>query len=161
MRLFAAIFPDMGAREQLSFLSRQLSELYPEGAFVASEKLHLTLRFFGDYEINEAWMVVQNAIAGATSFDVELSHVDAFPRATDARVLFCGLGDAARLAPIMTKAGEQRAYPHLTIARFRKRRPILPALIEPIHFPAVSIKLVESVLGIDARYEIVREWKLA
>jgi 2'-5' RNA ligase len=139
---------------------QELSRAYPDGIFVAPEKLHLTVRFFGESEINEASTFVENAIVGVTTFSIELSHIDAFPNSANARTLFCGLRHGACLAPIMHRAGEKRAHPHLTLARFRKPRAIVPDRIEPIEFPAKSVELVQSILGANPHYEAIREWKL-
>ena len=160
MRLFAGIFPPSNLIPMLTCLISEMSALYPEGTYVKPERMHITLRFFGDEDPTIAAGVVSNALHGVSPFDVKLKRIGAFPSLRSARVLFSAIENHTLIEKIMLRAGEVRAHAHLTLARFRSPRSIEPLEFSPICFKTDEVMLVKSVLGKDSRYEIVRAWRL-
>lgn len=160
MRLFAGIFPPQEVLEQLSEVAVQVKEMHPNAIIVKPEKMHLTVRFFGQAELEETLGCMEAAARRAEKFMVTLNHVDAFPNRKMARVVFCGVSDPTPIESLMHAAGQLKPRAHLTVARLATPRTIKKAEIEPIVFQAESVRLVNSVLGKDARYEIMKEWAL-
>ena len=164
MRLFAAIFPPATLQSHLERIVSESKIKYPDGVFVKPEKMHFTLRFFGEYDLRSAEAMIANACNNVNSFDVEMDQLGAFPSASRARVLFAAVRNPSPLEHLMatlTAPGDRDPHPHLTIARFKEPREIEPEKIDPIEFRADAIKLVNSILGREPRYEVLREWKLS
>ena len=99
------------------------------------ENIHLTLKFFGNVEIDRVPQI--SAAATRTTeqlskFQIEVGNTGVFPRPSRAQVLWIGVNDPSGKLSALQKqfdedcastgfAKEDRAYhPHLTIARLRK-----------------------------------------
>jgi 2'-5' RNA ligase len=160
VRLFAGIFPPRDIVPMLTCLASEISELYPEGQYVKPERMHITLRFFGNEDPTIAASIISDALRGVSQFDVELKRIGAFPSLRSARVLFIEIENAKIIEEIMLRAGDVQAHAHLTLARFRSPRSIEPLEFSPICFKADEVLLVKSVLGKDSRYENVGAWRL-
>ena len=140
-RLFIAVDIDEPTRRQVDGISCTVRALIEQGiqaSWVRSDRMHLTLQFFGnaDAALEER---VRNALARPLSeaaFDVTFDGLGLFPERGSARVLW--LGVSAGLAPLRclqdTVAARaplpaasrhiRRTFsPHLTLARFRSPVP--------------------------------------
>ncbi len=127
MRLFVAIaLPD----EQRARLATMANGL-PGARWVAQENLHLTLRFLGELDGNEA-RDVDAALAGIRmpGFEVRLEGVSHFGVGRKLRSLWAGVrADTAlgrlrgKVEQAVVRAGlppEKRKFkPHVTLARFK------------------------------------------
>ena len=124
----------------------------------------------------------QRAAAGHRPFPLALAGAGAFPAASHARVLWCGLdGDhpalaalAASVADAVTRAGAAppdagRPFrPHLTLARTRGRTPAdvrdlvaaLSGYASP-SWPVDRIQLIDSHPGGRPRYSPIGRWPLS
>ncbi|MDQ2985298.1 MAG: RNA 2',3'-cyclic phosphodiesterase [Armatimonadota bacterium] len=163
MRLFAGIYPPLSMVEDLAKLAGRLKQIYPTAAFVKPDRMHVTLRFFGDAEAADAARSIETAIADTAAFDLELDHIDSFPNRESARVLHCGLKEpefVERMISAMARPDDREPHAHMTLARFRPKQSVELAAIEPLVFRAAKVTLVNSVLGANSRYEVVREWTL-
>lgn len=139
------------------------------------EKLHFTLKFFGEVnkkELNELTSAVDmtaRAIAEMDFqnmvFDLQIMSTGVFPDLRNPRVLWLGLNDRDNLLKTIIevleiecqKRGfkrEKRAFkPHLTIARLREpnkakdlAKTHIDNVFEPVEFSASSIAIYESTL---------------
>lgn len=160
MRLFAGIFPPATLLERLEEIARAVRLLHPNAILVKPEKMHLTVRFFGRADLEETTQVLEAAMNGATRFEVTLDHIDAFPNRRMAHVVFCGVREPKQLEALMFAVGQRKPRAHLTLARLASPRTVKKLGIEPLSFWAERICLVNSVLGEEARYEVLREWSL-
>lgn len=133
MRLFLAIELPSTLIDDLAVALAPLRSESPELDWVATEKWHLTLKFFGEVGDERLESVVSLTDVVATShrpFSMLLGGVGAFPNFRRARVLWIGVQQEARLELLQhdlelegDAAGfelEGRAFrPHVTLARVR------------------------------------------
>ena len=163
MRLFAAIFPPKSLLEPLAEIIENAKSSYAGGTLVAPDRLHFTVRFFGEFDVRTAESIIEKAVVNQPAFDVTMDHLGAFPSLGRARVLFLGTRDNPELGKLIANAtapGDRPPHAHLTIARLKDQRRIEPFEIQPLTFQADSVKLVDSILGREPRYEVLREWHL-
>jgi len=125
--------------------------------------MHITLRFFGDYDLEEATRKISQALAKESGFLVRLSSLSGFPSPMRARVAFLDheCETLVRISTLLMEEGDRKPHPHLTLARFHRplRLPALP--FEPIHFVANEVVLVNSILhGENMGYHVLHTWKL-
>ena len=164
MRTFVAVFPPPEVREALFRAARDLpaSQAF---RLIASEKLHLTLKFLGNVAEDDLSRVKQSLgqLRGRHEpFEVETSGFGSFPSARKARILWAGVGEgsgplravAQSVDDLLESAGferEARPYvPHLTLGRARGRGAKLDgASVSPpaLRFTVSRVDLVESVPG--------------
>ena len=99
------------------------------------ENIHLTLKFFGNVEIDRIPRIseaAQRAVKQFSKFQIVIGDTGVFPRPSRAQVLWIGVSDpSGKLSALQQSLEnecaaegfekEDRAYrPHLTIARVRK-----------------------------------------
>jgi 2'-5' RNA ligase len=165
LRLFCAIelSPEVRARvvEHIARLREQLPDV--RAGWERAEKLHLTLKFFGEVEEGRAQALsqaIERAAGSAAPFTLVVAEAGAFPPHGPARVLWLGIRDSssqlARLHPTLetecADAGfkrEQRPFhPHLTLARLRNPAGArtLAELHKELGFEAMELNVHELVL---------------
>ncbi len=168
-RVFLAIDIPSTAREQAAGLITSLKKRFPGHriGWERPEKLHLTLKFFGDVD-DDQLVGIYEAIALTASefepFQFELSGTGLFPNSRRPRVLWLGVngpGELRRLAACVDlhceKIGfpaEKRPFkPHLTIARIREpersasvAEEHLRSKFDPVKCEAKELVLYQSVL---------------
>jgi 2'-5' RNA ligase len=167
-RLFFALWPDSGLREQLMRAARPIVELTP-GRLQQPQQWHVTLVFLGAVPATRLPVAQQAAAAvRAEPFELTLDTVEYWRRAgvvcLTARQTPPALERlVATLRGELDERGfatEQRTYrPHLTLAR--RVRPLrdLPAP-DPLTWPATEFVLVESTSGAHGSvYTVLAEWK--
>ena len=166
MRLFAGIFPDEYALEKIIEVQTEFKKtLNQKASWTKREKLHITLRFFGDdAEPEKAAAIVSDAIKDIREFQVSLVNLSGFPKPYRARVAFLEpiqsdyLMDFARN---ITPPDERNPHPHLTLARLTPPQQLPKIAFEPIEFSAKKVLLVQSILSGDNQgYHVLNEWKL-
>jgi 2'-5' RNA ligase len=161
VRLFAAIFPPVDVAQKCGQIAAAIKIFHPKAILVKPEKMHLTLRYFGDIEVAKAEALIEAAVDGVKAFDVALDHVDAFPLRKQARVIFCGAQLPSPLPRLMASMGQERPHAHLTLARLPTPRTVKYLPVSPVEFRAEKVVLANSVLGEGGVYEILREWDLS
>lgn len=135
-----------------------------------AEKLHLTLKFFGEVEAGRAEALaaaLARAAEGARPLALRLEAAGVFPSAARPNVIWLGVSDeAGGLARLHARVGEECAgagfprerrpfHPHVTLARVRQAdgetRRLARRHVElgfgPVQFEAGEIVLMRSVLG--------------
>ena len=175
MRLFCAVELPEDVRERAAGHLAQLRRTAAAGetrvGWERAEKLHVTMKFFGEVEqsrVEDLAGAVGRAAGGAgAAFDLVLEEAGTFPRRGAARVLWLGVADSsgelarlhARLEDECAAAGfarEARAFhPHITIARLRTGGAGARALTEahkalgfdPVQFTVSELALLRSELG--------------
>ncbi|HEU4836166.1 MAG TPA: RNA 2',3'-cyclic phosphodiesterase [Pyrinomonadaceae bacterium] len=136
-RVFCAVELPAEVRARLDDHVRRLRKEVPDAAASWSrvENIHLTLKFFGNVEVQR----IENISAAAervvkefSSFQIGVGETGVFPRASRPQVLWIGISDPSGQLTALQKRfedecatigfpKEDRAYrPHLTIARLRK-----------------------------------------
>ena len=136
-RIFCAIELPVEVRARLEDHVSQLRKEVPDAAASWSrvENIHLTLKFFGNVEVNRVPRISETAARAVkefSPFQIGVAGTGVFPRASRAQVLWIGVSDpSGQLTALQEKfenecavegfPKEGRAYrPHLTIARLRK-----------------------------------------
>lgn len=134
MRCFLAVPVNGAARDRLVEWRSRARQQLPDARWVKPENYHLTVKFYGDLNVQRLQWLVQSLkepLSSFRSFELELEGLGVFPSWERPRVLWAGVGDGIEhmqdLAGIVeaVSAGiklpvDKRDYrPHLTLARFR------------------------------------------
>jgi 2'-5' RNA ligase len=135
IRCFIAIELPENVKAQLTELETTLKTRSPQIVkWVEPGGIHLTLKFLGEVpeeQIDEIIMGIEDAVAGTTSFGLEISGVGAFPNLSRVQVVWVGVkGELDKLLALeqrvesnMEQIGfpkENRDFsPHLTLGRVR------------------------------------------
>ena len=184
-RIFAAIDISDEARTKVAEYVKNLKSEFSDlrVGWERTEKLHLTLKFFGDVDDQDLQKLTHAAIEAAVQmpkFNLRIAETGVFPSQRKARVLWLDVKDETeslyKLANVFesncAKNGftkETRSFKaHLTIGRLRepeKSRELvekhLESKFEPIKFEVSEIVIYESLLQKSGSiYLIVSKHKL-
>ena len=137
IRSFLAIELPKTILEKIRELQAELKQSRADVRWVGPEKIHLTLKFFGNIEeskIDEIIRNIEEPIRRNPSFFLKVRGIGAFPHLKSPRVIWMGLIDERGvLVPFqkelegrLEKAGfapEKRSFqPHLTLGRMNSSR---------------------------------------
>jgi RNA 2',3'-cyclic 3'-phosphodiesterase len=173
--LFFALWPEADVRERIDAAAQQLKRAHaPRGRWIRPHRYHLTLRYLGEHASLPDALLVAALAAGeavrAGSFDLRLDVAASFANRSIPWWLGCGgvaqgftelwreiaAGLAANGQP---QRDDVDPVAHVTILRDADQRlPTMP--IAPIDWPVRGFVLIDSHLGREARYEILRRWPL-
>jgi len=136
-RIFcAAELPDqvrVRLQDHIQRLRKDVSDVAASWSRV--ENIHLTLKFFGNVEVDKLAAISDAAsrtVKEFSSFQIDIGNTGVFPRPSRPQVLWIGVSDpSGKLLALQERfenecaaegfAKEDRAFrPHLTIARIRK-----------------------------------------
>ena len=185
MRAFIAVSLPDHVRESLGRLQQQLARSGADVAWVAPDRLHLTLKFLG--EISDAQRPQIEAVAALIAhrqpqFQANLSGVGAFPSLTAPRVVWVGIEEGKdqfiRMAAGIEEEGQalglrREEHPfsaHLTLGRVRSPngRPALVNALQnaswqpPAGWTVSTVTVYQSVLSSNGpTYSILAELPLA
>jgi len=177
LRLFAAVEIPPEAAEELTSRMRDL----PGARWQASEKLHVTLRFFGEVrEDCAADLDAELARVVCRPFELALRGVGVFGEGSEARAVWAGVEEseplkvlAGRCESAARRAGlkaDKRAWrPHVTMAYLKAPEPErvagwlgTHALLRTPPFRVTWFGLWSSTLHPDgSRYDLEREYPLS
>lgn len=166
MRLFASVFPSEAALRSLVALQRDLKQhVDAPCSWTRAERIHLTLRFFGDdAEPSAVAQRLERAVARATAGNLVLDQCGGFPTSKRARVLFAGATSPdERVLQLVRSLGERdrEPVPHVTVGRPRRTIQVPGIEFTPIPFEVSQVALVHSILaGPKAGYHILETWTL-
>lgn len=166
MRLFAAVFPSDGALQRLEALQSELKALISAPcSWTRRERMHLTLRFFGDdADASHTAQEVERAVLGAAAGELVMDLCSGFPSPRKARVLFAGASAPDERVVQLSKRmnpREREPVPHLTLGRPRRTIQVPTVEFEPIALEVSQVALVHSVLsGPLVGYHIIETWTL-
>lgn len=165
LRLFCAIELTSEVRARAAAHITQLRERMPRvrAGWERTEKLHVTLKFFGDVEADRAHalsLAAERAASAIAPFTLTVADAGAFPSHGQPRVLWLGLHDTsgtlARLhnslenecAAAGFKREERPFHPHITIARLRQPAGAreLAALHRELGFPSLDMTINKIIL---------------
>lgn len=159
------MFPDENGRNRAASVASALRGLlHGKGRWVKPEKLHITLKFFGDEaSVEDAAEQIERAIMGVPRFTLSLDSISAFPNPSRGRILFLAASEDDLLVSFCRRFDEsdRAPKPHLTLARFERPVRIPQIDFDPIEYPVLEVLLVQSVLsGPDAGYHVLQRWPL-
>lgn len=172
-RLFLALWPEAPVREAVrATVARLQDDHAPGGRALDPARYHLTLQFFGDFDVLPERLVedVRQAASQAKvpRFVLPLERTGRFGRVGwlgPARVpaalqrLWDALGAALATAGVRTR-DHARFVPHLTVLR-DMTRPWPERPVPPIDWPVDRFVLIDSRHGRTARYDVLDSWPLA
>lgn len=162
IRLFVAATLSVAAKE---FLAQQLAPFAnPAVRFIPEQNLHLTLFFIGNVpqeQLTSLKQAMQQVAHQHTAHTLELEKLEPGPKSASPRLIWARFGQHPafeQLSLALTQAlaaqppKQQKAIPHVTLARFRKDRPTpngLPTIVpeEPLHLQVNSVSLWQSQLS--------------
>ena len=173
--LFFALWPDADVRAQIDAAARYLKQMHvPAGRWIKPHRYHLTLHFLGEHVNLSADLVAVVSVVGdrvsAFAFDLALDIAASFanrkiPWWLGCRELAPGL---ARLREDISAGLRVSGYrirdevdpiAHVTILRDAGRA--LPATpIAPIEWAVGELVLIDSLLGPESSYTVLRRWPL-
>ncbi|HEX8747845.1 MAG TPA: RNA 2',3'-cyclic phosphodiesterase [Pyrinomonadaceae bacterium] len=165
LRLFCAIELPQEIRALAAGYMSRLREDAPDAraSWEREEKLHLTLKFFGDTEesrVERLTGALERAASAINPFELGLQGTGAFPPYGTPRVLWLGVTDSSgrldklhkqledECAPAGFARERKRFHPHLTIARLRSPEGAkrLAGLHKAGKFETESFRVAEIVL---------------
>ncbi|MCW5947677.1 MAG: RNA 2',3'-cyclic phosphodiesterase [Fimbriimonadales bacterium] len=164
MRLFAASFPPPNVLEAIRPVSQRAHRDIPQkGAWVAQDRLHITLRFFGETLPQEQCIeVCDEALNCIQPFELRLVRISGFPSSRLKRVLFLEPEECDTFQLLLQRfddTNEENRHPHLTIARFNQPVELPRIKFDPIEWRVEGALLVNSLqFGAERRYVTVKEW---
>lgn len=164
-RVFCAVELPDAVRARLEDHVRRLRQQAPDVAASWSrvEKIHLTLKFFGNVDVKRIEKIsaaAERAVKEFSRFQIDVGGTGVFPRPSRPQVLWIGVIDSSgQLSALQEKfenecaaegfPKEERAYqPHLTIARLRKpegARRLAEAHLQ-MQFDPIQIEIDEVVV---------------
>lgn len=136
-RLFIAIGFEDNLRKQLAGLQAELKQAQADVRWVASENIHLTLRFIG--EVSEEAVpsikdILKKTIENYRAFEIELKGVGAFPSVNNPRVIWIGCQDPTgqlfriyqdierSLIKLGLPGDDHKFSPHITLGRTKSTK---------------------------------------
>ncbi|MGH8171929.1 MAG: RNA 2',3'-cyclic phosphodiesterase [Rhodanobacteraceae bacterium] len=173
--LFFALWPSDAVRAAIAAAARQLrSELAPTGRWLAPRRYHMTLHFLGNHAALPAELVARALAAGdavnISPFEFALDIAGSFRNRTipwwfgsneaPSELHDVSAALASAFPPQGVEAvGESEFVPHVTVLR-DARIPLARRAIAAIDWPVDDFVLVDSRLGADPDYSILRRWSL-
>jgi 2'-5' RNA ligase len=183
-RVFAAIDLTDEIKQRMSETARLLDEAGWQAKWVSQDKMHMTVRFYGDLEIPKVERLqeeLRNRLSQQPAFELQVNRVGAFPAPNRPRVIWLGIHDPFEQLPGLKSLVEDATSaagiepepgpykPHLTVGRlapsFRVSGEDAVAAFqefgtyEPIVWVPESVQLVRSKIGRGgAQYTIIEEF---
>jgi 2'-5' RNA ligase len=157
-RVFCAVELSDEVRARLEDHVVRLRQQVPDvsASWSRVENIHLTLKFFGNVEVDRIPRIseaAKRAVKTFSKFQIVVGDTGVFPRASRPQVLWIGVSDATgKLCAIQESLEnecavegfekEDRAYrPHLTIARIRKPEGARRLADAHLHLPFAPLQV--------------------
>jgi 2'-5' RNA ligase len=137
IRSFLAIELPEAIRKRIEEIQRDLRSLNSDVRWVSPEKIHLTLKFFGNIEESRVDTIaksIEPLVGGTQPFSLEAKGMGAFPNIKNPRVIWMGFIDEKQvlvplqkqlestLATIGFQVEDRLFRPHLTLGRMNSGR---------------------------------------
>jgi 2'-5' RNA ligase len=137
IRSFLAIELPRTIRKKIEEVQGDLRSTHADVRWVNPEKIHLTLKFFGNIEdsrIDPIFKSIEEPIRNTLPFSLKVRGVGAFPHLKNPRVIWMGLVDGrevliafqkqieTQLEKIGIQPEDRPFHPHLTLGRMKSSR---------------------------------------
>lgn len=173
-RLFIAIEVPQRIKEKIADLEHHFEPRFDKALWTKPENIHLTLVFLGNTDYNQIPDIITTLDnIKNDSFEVVFSAIGGFPNLRRPHTLWIGIQEnlalfylrekiIKNLSELNLNIDEKKFIPHLTITRFRKRRPIELRMENNFgKFKAKEFILFDSVLSKDGpKHQIIKKFQL-
>jgi 2'-5' RNA ligase len=137
IRSFLAIELPKSILEKIDEVQGDLRSTHADVRWVNPEKIHLTLKFFGNVEesrIDSIFKSIEEPIQNTLPFSLKARGIGAFPSLRNPRVIWMGLVEGREILTALQKQIETRLekigfepedrpfHPHLTLGRMKSSR---------------------------------------
>jgi 2'-5' RNA ligase len=137
IRSFLAIEVPKPILEKIEEVQADLRSAHAEVRWVNPEKIHLTLKFFGNIEesrIDSIFKSIEEPVRNTLPFSIRLQGMGAFPHLKNPRVIWLGLVNGSEILTSLQKQTETQLekigfqaedrpfHPHLTLGRMKSSR---------------------------------------
>jgi len=137
IRSFLAIELPKPILKKIEEVQGDLKSTHADVRWVSPDKIHLTLKFFGNIEesrIDPIYMSIAEPIRKTSSFSIKVRGIGAFPHLKNPRVIWMGLVDGGEVLTTLQKQIETQLgkiefqpedrpfHPHLTLGRMKSNR---------------------------------------
>jgi 2'-5' RNA ligase len=137
IRSFLAIEIPRAIQKKIEEVQEDLKSSHEDVRWVSPEKIHLTLKFFGNIEesrIEPIIQLIEGPIQTTPSFFLKVRGVGAFPHLKNPRVIWMGLVDGKEVLAYVQKQLERELekigfepeervfHPHLTLGRMKSSK---------------------------------------
>lgn len=137
LRSFLAIELPRTIQNRIDEVQRDLKSSHADIRWVSPDKIHLTLKFFGNIEESRVDSIIQSIeepVHTLSPFPLKVRGVGAFPHLKNPRVIWMGLVDGKEilisfqkqletaLKKIGFQAEDRPFHPHLTLGRMKSNR---------------------------------------
>ncbi len=136
IRSFLAIELPKPVLRKIEEVQADLKSVHADVRWVSPEKIHLTLRFFGNIEesrIDSIFKSIEEPVRSTSPFSLKIRGVGAFPNMKSPRVIWLGLVNGqsvtslqkqieTQLEKIGFEAEDRPFRPHLTLGRMKSSR---------------------------------------
>ena len=137
IRSFLAIELPKTILKKIEEVQRDLRSTHGDVRWVNPEKIHLTLKFFGNIEelrIDPIFKSIEEVIRNTSPFSLKVRGVGAFPHLKNPRVIWMGLVEGrevlisfqkqieTQLEKIGFQSEDRPLHPHLTLGRMKSSR---------------------------------------
>ncbi len=163
IRSFLAIEIPRTIQKGIEEVQRELKSSRADVRWVSPDKIHLTLKFFGNIDESKIDLIVKSIegpTGASTPFPLKVRGVGAFPHLKNPRVIWIGLVDGQEvlvyfqrqlereLEKIGFKPEERAFHPHLTLGRMKsgKGREALAGKMEEHRDEELGDFLVEKAV---------------
>lgn len=165
LRLFCAIPLSPEVRDRAAEHITRLRDRFPQvrASWERTEKLHITLKFFGNVEsarTNSLAAAITRAASTINPFNLRIEGAGAFPTHGNPRVLWLGVHDESgtltslhqtledEYAPLGFKRDDRPFHPHITLARLRQPANTrqFAAQHQETGFPPLELNVNEIIL---------------
>ncbi len=167
-RLFVAIDLAAGIKEKIYENSKIFLSNNKNIKLVRCENIHITLKFLGNIEVDFIPLLkkaLKQSVKDFRAFSFQInSHIDAFPNASKASIIFVGIKEGSseigelfkktelELAKIKICREKREFMPHATLARTRKRTDITE-IKENIYFNELPIGKCDRITLFESKLE--------
>ncbi len=137
IRSFLAIELPKPILKKIEEVQEDLKSTHADVRWVSPEKIHLTLKFFGNIEeskIDPIFMSIEEPVRTTSPFSLKVRGIGAFPHLKNPRVIWVGMVDGGevlislqkqieiQLGKIEFQPEDRPFHPHLTLGRMKSSR---------------------------------------
>jgi len=161
IRAFLAIDLDEDLKPKINKIIREFKQIDTRIKYVDLINMHLTLKFFGDIDVDGLDMLekaIRNVVEDFDSFEIKIKGCGAFPNNNHIKVIWVGIDDESILKNLhdkldkeFTRMGfdkDKKFSSHLTIGRMKsaKNKDKVKSVIEEFQDVEIGTMNVDKII---------------